>query len=72
MSGEESAVDMEKTGDARARTAKISIDDGESRVEIKITGRSEEELYDVYRFISRMRKDPGNYQIELLVDESGG
>ena len=54
-------VDVEFTG-------KILINDGENKIAVVITGRSEKELYHIYNFMRNMKKEPGKYTLELEID----
>ena len=47
---------------------KILINDGDKTISVTITGKSEKELYDIFMFMRKMKKDPGKYTIELEVD----
>jgi hypothetical protein len=49
-------------------TGKIIINDGEKEVAVNITGNSEKELYDIFTFMRKMKKDPGKYTIDLEID----
>ncbi|UCE37776.1 MAG: hypothetical protein JSW00_00580 [Thermoplasmata archaeon] len=49
-------------------TGKILINDGKKTVTVNITGKSEEELYEIFTFMRKMKKDPGNYSINLKID----
>ncbi len=55
---------MEETG----FSGKIIINDGEKEVSVNITGNSEKELYDIFTFMRKMKKDPGKYTINLEID----
>lgn len=47
---------------------KIIINDGEKTVSVNITGSSEKELYEIFTFMRKMKKDPGKYSINLEID----
>ncbi len=49
-------------------SGKILINDGDKTISVTITGRSEKELYDIFMFMRKMKKDPGKYTIDLEVD----
>jgi hypothetical protein len=49
-------------------TGKILINNGEKTIPVKITGKTEKELYDIYIFMRKMKKDPGKYTLELEID----
>lgn len=49
-------------------TGKILINDGEKTMPVSISGKSEKELYDIYIFMRKMKKDPGKYTLELEID----
>ncbi|UCG68780.1 MAG: hypothetical protein JSV09_13410 [Thermoplasmata archaeon] len=49
-------------------TGKILINDGEKTVSVNITGSSEKELYEIFTFMRKMKKDPGKYTIDLEID----
>ena len=49
-------------------TGKILINNGEKTIPVKITGKNEKELYDIYIFMRKMKKDPGKYTLELEID----
>jgi hypothetical protein len=50
------------------RTGKILINDGDKTITVKITGKSEKELFDIFTFMRRMKKDPGKYTLDLEID----
>ena len=49
-------------------TGKIIINDGDKTVSVNITGSSEKELYEIFTFMRKMKKDPGKYSIDLEID----
>jgi hypothetical protein len=49
-------------------TGKIIIEDGEKTVSVNITGKSENELYEIFSFMRKMKKEPGKYTINLEID----
>jgi hypothetical protein len=49
-------------------TGKILINDGEKTISVNITGKSENELYEIFTFMRKMKKDPGKYSINLEID----
>ena len=49
-------------------TGKIIIDDGSKTVSVNISGKSEKELYEIFTFMRKMKKDPGKYSIDLQID----
>lgn len=49
-------------------TGKIIINDGEKTVSVNITGNSEKELYEIFTFMRKMKKEPGKYSINLEID----
>jgi hypothetical protein len=49
-------------------TGKILINDGEKTVSVRIMGKSESELYDIFTFMRKMKKEPGKYTLELEID----
>ena len=49
-------------------TGKIIINDGLKKISIKIYGNHERDLYDIYNFMRKMKKDPGKYSINLEID----
>lgn len=54
--------------DDKVYTGKILIHNGEKTIPVKITGKSEKELYDIYIFMRKMKKEPGKYTLELEID----
>lgn len=55
---------MDETG----FSGKIIINDGEKEISVNITGNSEKELYEIFTFMRKMKKDPGKYTINLEID----
>ena len=49
-------------------TGKIIIDDGEKTVSVDISGKSQDELYEIFSFMRKMKKEPGKYTINLEID----
>ncbi len=49
-------------------TGKIIINDGDKTVSVNIIGNSEKELYEIFTFMRKMKKDPGKYTINLEID----
>ena len=49
-------------------SGKILINDGEKTVSVRIIGKSESELYDIFTFMRKMKKEPGKYTLELEID----
>lgn len=49
-------------------TGKILINDGDKTISVKIEGKSEGELYDIFSFMRKMKKEPGKYTLELEID----
>ena len=49
-------------------TGKILINDGEKTVSVNISGKSEDDLYEIFTFMRKMKKDPGKYSINLEID----
>ena len=49
-------------------TGKIIIKDGLKAMTVRITGNNEKELYDIYNFMRKMKKEPGSYTLELEID----
>jgi hypothetical protein len=49
-------------------TGKIIINDGDKTVSVDISGKSEDELYDIFSFMRKMKKEPGKYSINLEID----
>jgi hypothetical protein len=49
-------------------TGRILINDGDKTVTVNITGKSEDELYDIFSFMRKMKKQPGKYSINLEID----
>lgn len=49
-------------------TGKILINDGAKTITVRITGKSESELYDIFTFMRKMKKEPGKYTLELEID----
>lgn len=49
-------------------TGKIVIHDGMKRVSIRIYGQDERDLYDIYNFMRKMKKEPGSYTLELEIE----
>lgn len=49
-------------------TGKIIIDDGEKTVSVDISGKSQDELYEIFSFMRKMKKEPGKYSINLEID----
>jgi hypothetical protein len=49
-------------------TGKIIIDDGDKTISVNISGKSEDELYEIFTFMRKMKKDPGKYSIDLQID----
>ena len=50
------------------RTGKILINDGEKTITVNISGSSEKELYEIFTFMRKMKKDPGKYTLDLEID----
>jgi hypothetical protein len=50
------------------RSGKILINDGEKTIAVNITGKSENELYEIFTFMRKMKKDPGRYTLDLEID----
>jgi hypothetical protein len=49
-------------------TGKILIDDGDKTVSVDISGKSKDELYEIFSFMRKMKKEPGKYTINLEID----
>jgi hypothetical protein len=49
-------------------TGKIIIDDGDKTVSVDISGKSQDELYEIFSFMRKMKKEPGKYSINLEID----
>ena len=49
-------------------SGKILINDGNKTVSVNISGKSEEELYEIFTFMRKMKKEPGKYTIELEIE----
>ncbi|UCE73566.1 MAG: hypothetical protein JSV56_11140 [Methanomassiliicoccales archaeon] len=49
-------------------TGRILINDGDQTVTVNIAGKSEDELYDIFSFMRKMKKQPGKYSINLEID----
>ena len=49
-------------------TGKIMINDGEKTVYVRVMGKSKAELYDIFSFMRKMKKEPGKYTLELEID----
>jgi hypothetical protein len=49
-------------------TGKIIINDGLKKISIKIYGNHERDLYDIYNFMRKMKKEPGSYTLELEIE----
>ena len=54
--------------DDKEFTGIIHINDGDKTIPVRITGKSEKELYDIYLFMRKMKKEPGKYSLELEID----
>ncbi len=54
--------------DDKEFTGKIIINDGEKTVFVNISGKSKNELYEIFTFMRKMKKDPGKYAINLEID----
>ncbi len=49
-------------------SGKILINDGNKTVSVNISGKSEKELYEIFTFMRKMKKEPGKYTIELEIE----
>lgn len=49
-------------------TGRIIIDDGDKTVSVDISGKSQDELYEIFTFMRKMKKEPGKYSLNLEID----
>lgn len=66
---EEATGNSEKPKGSHKYSGKIVIDDGEKIVSLDVVGKSTNELYDTFKFVRNIKKEPGKYKLELKIEE---
>ncbi len=66
---EEATSNSKKQKGARQYSGKIIINDGDKIISLDVVGKTTDELYDTFKFVRNIKKEPGKYKLELKIDE---